>query len=106
MLDSDFETEDGAVRVIDFMPRRGDGPPRVMRIAQGLKGRVPRRMELSLRPDYGSIVPWVERAPDGLGNVWSPRRQASHSPAGWGSAHAPGVSSRCWAGAWQIEVTR
>jgi len=65
VLESEFETADGAVRVVDFMPRRGDGPPRVMRIVEGLRGRVPMRMELSLRPDYGSITPWVERASDG-----------------------------------------
>ena len=66
VLETDFETEDGAVRVIDFMPRRGQGPPRVMRIVEGLRGRVPMRMELSLRPDYGSIRPWVEPASDGV----------------------------------------
>jgi GH15 family glucan-1,4-alpha-glucosidase len=51
--------------LIDFMPRRGEGPPRIMRIVQGLKGRVPIRMELALRPDYASIVPWTEAVPDG-----------------------------------------
>lgn len=66
VLETDFETADGAVRLIDFMPRRGDGPPRLMRIVEGLRGRVPMRMELSLRPDYASIRPWVERASDGI----------------------------------------
>jgi GH15 family glucan-1,4-alpha-glucosidase len=67
VLEMEFETADGAVRVIDFMPRRGaDGPPRVMRIVEGLRGRVPMRMELSLRPDYASIIPWIESAPDGV----------------------------------------
>ena len=66
VLETDFETEEGAVRVIDFMPRRGQGPPRLMRIVEGLRGRVPMRMELSLRPDYGSIRPWVELASDGV----------------------------------------
>ena len=66
VLETEFETADGAVRVIDFMPRRGDGPPRLMRIVEGLRGRVPMRMELALRPDYGTIVPWVELAPDGV----------------------------------------
>ena len=65
VLETDFETPDGAVRVIDFMPRRGDGPPRVMRIVEGLRGRVPMRMELALRPDYGTIAPWTEPAADG-----------------------------------------
>jgi GH15 family glucan-1,4-alpha-glucosidase len=65
VLETDFEGPDGVVRVIDFMPRRGDGPPRVMRIVEGLRGRVPMRMELALRPEYGSIKPWVEHASDG-----------------------------------------
>ena len=65
VLETDFETSEGAVRLIDFMPRRAQGPPRVMRIVEGLRGRVPMRMELSLRPDYGSIRPWIELASDG-----------------------------------------
>ena len=66
MLETDFEVADGAVRVIDFMPRRGSGPPRVMRIVKGLRGTVPMRMDLALRPDYGSITPWVDAAADGI----------------------------------------
>jgi GH15 family glucan-1,4-alpha-glucosidase len=66
VLETEFETADGAVRVVDFMPRRGNGPPRLMRIVEGLQGRVPMRMELSLRPDYGSIRPWIEQVTDGV----------------------------------------
>jgi GH15 family glucan-1,4-alpha-glucosidase len=66
VLETEFETAEGAVRVVDFMPRRAAGPPRLMRIVEGLRGRVPIRMELSLRPDYASIVPWLEAAPDGV----------------------------------------
>ena len=66
VLETEFEVDDGAVRVIDFMPRRGRGAPRVMRIVEGLRGRVPMRTELALRPDYGSIKPWVEHASDGV----------------------------------------
>ena len=65
VLETDFETPDGAVRVIDFMPRRGSGAPRVMRIVEGLRGRVPMQMVLSLRPDYAAVRPWIERTADG-----------------------------------------
>ena len=66
VLETEFETQGGTAKVIDFMPRRAGGPPRLMRIVEGLRGRVPMRMELSLRPDYASIVPWVEATSDGV----------------------------------------
>jgi GH15 family glucan-1,4-alpha-glucosidase len=64
VLETDFETADGVVRVIDFMPRR-EGPPQLMRIVEGLRGRVPMRMELRPRFDYGAIAPVVEPRVDG-----------------------------------------
>jgi GH15 family glucan-1,4-alpha-glucosidase len=72
VLEQDFETADGAVRVTDFMPPRSGGPPRLMRIVEGLRGRVPMRMDMQLRPDYASIVPWVEHAADGAVAVAGP----------------------------------
>jgi GH15 family glucan-1,4-alpha-glucosidase len=72
VLENDFETADGVVRVIDFMPRRGEGPPRVMRIVEGLQGDVPMRMEFLVRPDYGSITPWTELAADGAAGTAGP----------------------------------
>jgi GH15 family glucan-1,4-alpha-glucosidase len=66
VLETDVETADGAARLIDFMPRRRDGPPQLVRIVEGLRGRVPMRSELVVRPDYGSITPWVEVVPDGV----------------------------------------
>ena len=60
----DFHTEDGSVRVIDFMPPRGADPD-VVRIVEGLEGTVRMRMQLVIRFDYGSIVPWVRRTPEG-----------------------------------------
>jgi GH15 family glucan-1,4-alpha-glucosidase len=72
VLETDFETADGAVRVIDFMPRQAGGPPRLMRIVQGLRGRVPMEVELTLRPDYASITPWVEHVSDGVAATAGP----------------------------------
>jgi GH15 family glucan-1,4-alpha-glucosidase len=66
VLETDFETAAGRVRLIDFMPRRGEGAPQVVRIVEGLEGRVPMKTELAVRPDYASIVPWVDRVDDGV----------------------------------------
>jgi GH15 family glucan-1,4-alpha-glucosidase len=61
ILETDFDTEDGSVRVIDFMPL-SDERWDIVRIVQGLSGRVTLRMELRVRFDYGSIVPWVRKS--------------------------------------------
>ena len=58
VLETDWVTADGAVRVIDFMPPRAD-TPHVVRIAVGLDGEVAMRSALRLRFDYGREVPWV-----------------------------------------------
>ena len=66
VLETDFETAEGRVRLVDFMPRRGEGAPQLVRIVEGLEGHVPMKMEFVLRPDYASIVPWVDRVDDGI----------------------------------------
>ena len=66
ILETDFETAEGAVRLVDFMPLRDGGAPQLMRVVQGLRGRVPMRMQLILRFEYGLVVPWVQRVPDGI----------------------------------------
>ena len=63
--------EDGTVRLIDFMPPRGRAPD-VVRIVEGVEGTVPMQMSLSIRFDYGSIVPWVRRRDEGLLAVAGP----------------------------------
>ncbi len=63
VLETEFETDEGAVRIIDFMPIRGKSVD-LVRIVEGVRGRVPMQMELIIRFDYGSIVPWV-RGVDG-----------------------------------------
>ena len=60
----EFHTDAGVVRVIDFMPPRGDDPD-LVRIVEGVEGNVPMLMELVLRFDYGSVVPWVRRVDGG-----------------------------------------
>lgn len=60
ILETEFETDQGAVRIIDCMPL-SDERWDVLRIVEGLSGQVAMRMELIIRFDYGSIVPWVRR---------------------------------------------
>jgi GH15 family glucan-1,4-alpha-glucosidase len=60
VLETDFDVDDGAVRVIDFMPPRTEYPV-VVRIVEGLRGQVAVRTELVIRFGYGLIVPWVRR---------------------------------------------
>jgi GH15 family glucan-1,4-alpha-glucosidase len=58
ILETEWSTATGSVRVIDFMPPR-DAAPDVVRIVEGISGTVEMRSELRLRFDYGQVVPWV-----------------------------------------------
>jgi GH15 family glucan-1,4-alpha-glucosidase len=60
VLDTEWETDEGAVRLTDLMPQR-DRAPDVVRVVEGLAGRVTVRSTLRLRFDYGSVVPWMRR---------------------------------------------
>jgi len=79
ILETEWETEDGAVRVIDFMPPR-DKAPDIVRIVEGLRGRVEMASELVIRFDYGSIVPWVRRVEGGHIAVAGPDALAFRTP--------------------------
>src|SRR5205823_6214151 len=57
ILETELDTADGTVRLIDFMPPRGVAPD-VARIVEGVRGRVVVDMELTVRFDYGRVVPW------------------------------------------------
>ena len=61
VLETDFETESGAARVIDFMPPRS-GQPDLVRIVVGLRGTVRLRTRCVVRFDYGAVRPWLTRA--------------------------------------------
>jgi GH15 family glucan-1,4-alpha-glucosidase len=64
VLETEFETATGIVRLVDCMPPR-QAEPDLVRLVEGVEGEVPMQMELVIRFDYGSIVPWV-RAIDGV----------------------------------------
>ena len=71
IMSSEWDTPDGTVRVLDFMPPRRQGAD-VVRIVEGVSGRVPMRMLLRLRFDYGSVIPWVRHEEDQLAAVAGP----------------------------------
>ena len=60
ILETEWETPDGTVRVLDLMPTR-DNAANVVRIVEGVSGRVEMQSVLRLRFDYGAAVPWVRR---------------------------------------------
>jgi GH15 family glucan-1,4-alpha-glucosidase len=64
ILETDFETAEGGVTLIDFMPLRSSGTSHLIRIVQGRHGLVQMNTEFVLRFDYGSIVPWITRLDD------------------------------------------
>jgi GH15 family glucan-1,4-alpha-glucosidase len=79
VLETEFETSTGVVRLIDCMPIR-EVHPQVVRVVEGVSGEVEVGMTLSMRFDYGSVVPWVRRSgslvtaiagPNGL-SLWTP----------------------------------
>ena len=60
VLETEFETESGTVALIDAMAI-DTAAPTVLRMVEGRRGEVPMHLELVIRFDYGSIVPWVRR---------------------------------------------
>lgn len=64
VLETKFESPDGAAVVLDFMPR--GGPSNLVRLVIGQRGCLEFETEIIIRFDYGSSVPWVSRSDDGL----------------------------------------
>ena len=65
VLETEFATASGAVRLTDFMPPRGQHSS-LVRIVEGVRGQVPMRLNLRLRFDYGFMPPWVRSDGDCL----------------------------------------
>lgn len=78
VLETDYETADGAVTLIDCMPPRSREPD-LVRMVVGRRGQVRMRMQLIIRFDYGSIVPWVRRTDKGIRAVAGPDTLILHS---------------------------
>jgi GH15 family glucan-1,4-alpha-glucosidase len=71
VLETEFETDQGTVMVVDCMPPR-DHQLDLVRMVIGRRGHVSIRMELVIRFDYGAVVPWVRRRCDGISAIAGP----------------------------------
>ncbi len=80
VVETEFETADGAVRLIDFMPMR-DGPSSLVRIVEGVRGEVAMRCDLRLRFDYGALPPWSEPTGTGVLAKLGPNLVVLHAPS-------------------------
>jgi GH15 family glucan-1,4-alpha-glucosidase len=80
VLESIYETEEGTIRAVDFMPPRGRTPD-IVRIVECLEGSVPIRSELVIRFDYGHIVPWVRRVDNARVAIAGPDALCFRTPA-------------------------
>jgi GH15 family glucan-1,4-alpha-glucosidase len=65
IVETTFETREGEVCLIDFMPPR-EKHSHVVRIVRGIRGRVAMQMDLAIRFDYGRTIPWVTRTGEGV----------------------------------------
>ena len=79
MLETEFDTPDGTVRVVDCMPIR-DRTIDVVRVVEGVSGAVPMKFELIVRFDYGSVVPWVRSPGNSILMIAGPNALAAQRP--------------------------
>ena len=74
VLETIFDTADGRVALIDFMPI-GQASSSIIRLVEGRRGKVAMRLHLTLRFDYGTTVPWVTQLEDTSGLSCSRRAE-------------------------------
>ncbi|CAL79478.1 putative glycoside hydrolase, family 15 [Bradyrhizobium sp. ORS 278] len=81
ILETRFETAEGTVELIDFMPPRGRASD-VVRLVRGVSGRVAMRMDMIIRFGFGVEIPWVRRSEDrsALLAVCGPDMAVLHTP--------------------------
>ena len=81
VLETVFETAEGKVALIDLM-RPHHSPSHLVRLVRGLRGNVAMCTEFILRFEYGAVVPWVERLPEGgISAIGGPDRVVLRTPA-------------------------
>jgi GH15 family glucan-1,4-alpha-glucosidase len=87
VLETVFETDDGAVRLVDCMPP-GNGQADVVRVVEGIRGRVAVEMRLVPRFDYGRLVPALGRIDHGAFAVAGPDAVCLRTPVSLREGHA------------------
>ena len=92
VLETEWTSPEGTVRVVDFMPRHGEAPD-VMRIVIGVSGAVAMRGDLRLRFDYGRVVPWVRRDEQGITAIAGPDAAYLRTPVETHGAEGPSTRS-------------
>jgi GH15 family glucan-1,4-alpha-glucosidase len=90
VLATTFHTRQGSVRLLDWMPVRGEAPD-VVRVVEGVSGSVELGVDLVVRFDYGATVPWVRHVDDALLLVGGPDALELHTPV---ELHGEGQSTR------------
>lgn len=82
ILETEFSTSTGVVRIVDCMPPRQTEPD-LVRIVEGVEGEVAMEMDLAIRFDYGSIEPWVRTIDGRLTAVGGPDALTLSAPIRW-----------------------
>lgn len=80
VLETTFRTDAGAVRLVDWMPIREDSVD-ILRIVEGVSGRVPMHMDLRMRFDYGANLPWITRQDGRISATAGPDAMVLSTPA-------------------------
>ena len=63
VLETEFTTSEGTVVLVDCMDRRGEHQD-VLRLLKCTRGRMRMGMELVVRFEYGTVLPWFSRLDD------------------------------------------
>jgi GH15 family glucan-1,4-alpha-glucosidase len=71
ILETEFESESGSATLIDCMTLRED-MPELVRVVVGTRGQIRMKLELVIRFDYGSVVPWVQKIESGISAIAGP----------------------------------
>ena len=91
ILETHFETDDGAATLVDFMPFRtpfNGYQSEIVRIVHGTRGKLAMHTELILRFGYGAVVPWVTKLENGaLRAIAGPDMVVLRTPVQIGRAH-------------------